>query len=221
MPQAIPARGSLLQIEDAIIDGAGTAAATGTAVTGTATAFDTEAAVGDLLVIPIAGVTEARIITVITSAISATINSAFSSDPADGAFELASMSSILFVESITGPDFQADVIEVTNLLDVFKGKVAGNVDPGEQSATIWWQAQNANHQALFVNLKGSFTRYLLAWDPDASSGILAKPPPDIENSVFLSRGIVTGLSKSANAGEAVQANLTITLTGESFLYPGA
>lgn len=222
MPDGIAARGSLLQIETSRdASPSGTIAISGTAVTGTTTAFETDYTVGDLMVYTnAAGLPEGRIVKTITSDTAIVLDAAPSATISAGASHtVINLGSILYMGGIDGPGQQADEIEVTNLSSVFKSYVAGNIDPGSLSFPVFWQAKSANHAQLYNDFKAGTERWMVQWDPDSAT-FGTNPPPHLSNSHWIFRAHSLQFGKSSQVGGAVQANLNMRISGQPDLIVG-
>lgn len=222
MPDGIAARGTLLQIEtsrDTSPDG--TIAISGTAVTGTTTAFQTDYTVGDLMVYTNAdGLPEARVVKTITSDTAIVLDAAPSAAISSGAAHtVINLGSILYMGGIDGPGQQADEIEVTNLSSIFKSYIAGNIDAGSLSFPVWWQAKDTGHAQLYSDFKAGTERWMVQWDPDTAT-FGTTPPPDLSNSHWIFRATSLQFGKSSQVGAAVTANLNMRISGQPDLIVG-
>jgi hypothetical protein len=219
---AIAARGSLIQFQTAFAAAsAGTIASTGTAVTGTTTAFEADLVVGDQIAIVRGGREERRLVVTRTSDTALVIDRAFTPDVTAGtAFWIVKYSPLLYCGGITGPGASADVIDVTDLSVKFKSFVAGNIDPGDFSFEVWYQPKVTSHAALRNSLLDGGIRRVLSWMADSAAGFTVSPPPHVSNSRVDFRGFVTGFNQSAQVGDAHKADCTIKITDEPIQIVG-
>ena len=221
--KGIASRNAVTQIETACIVLTGTATSSGTAVTGTGTAFDTELSVGDIFYDfdgSGGGSGEGRIVSAIASAVALTLATAFTVDL--GATDTVSgvaMSTLLFVSEMSMAGKTVDVIDITNLTDTFKSFAAGNVDPGQDSFTYWFSPKNANHKIVYDAVEAGANRWIIFWIPDAES-LSDDAPPELENSHLIGRGFLQAHSITIPTGGAVSSTVPFQNVEGSRLVAG-
>jgi len=113
------------------------------------------------------------------------------------------------VASITPPQSEADDVEIEELdpIDGYKRFLPGLLDAGEVSLTLNFDGKNAGHQALLTDHQSRATKNYKIVLPD--------------NTEWRFSGYVKGYApQEISAGEVIQAEVTIKVTGKPTLTPG-
>jgi len=114
------------------------------------------------------------------------------------------------IGQISGPNIQADTVEVTDIDATWKRYVPGHLDGGEMTLEVFIDPANPQHNELRSALINRARReFQIRW---------TQTDPDQTLTFF---GYVTGLEYSASAGEALTATITIKLDGEATWASGA
>lgn len=207
---------TLVQKETGTSVGTGTISTTGTAVTGSTTAFDTQLIVGD--VIEVSG--ERRIVTAISSATAMTIHKAFTPDLSAQAFNFVTFTEMIGAADWNGPTQSASEVDVSSFSDQgFASTIPGLRTPGNISFTLWFEPRNTVHQGLQSNFDDGDVIAWRVWVPDAVD-VGTNPPPATQNSRITCIGGLTELSFSASTNGAWQASVTAGLSGKPHIEPG-
>jgi len=107
------------------------------------------------------------------------------------------------ISQISGPNVQADTIDVTDIDAIWKRYVPGHLDAGEVTLEVFIDPANTQHTELRTALTSRTRReFQIKW---------TQVDPDQTMTFF---GYVTGLEYSASAGEALTASVTIKVDGE-------
>lgn len=215
------AKGALyVQDSDGEQSGTGTIAATAGAatVTGAGTAFDTELAVGDLIYH--AGSDQLRMVTVITSATSITVDTDWDTTIAAGqSFKFFDMEQVTGMTAANLPNLQAAQIDVSTLDTTgFRKKISGLIDAGAIDGTLFFTPQDTAHKRIYDFVTDGGNKAWTIWIPDASDGTAV---PDLKNSRFYFRASVNTFGGEIPLDGAIQASISLLITGKPILKEGS
>lgn len=195
----------------------GTVASSGATLTGTSTSFQDDLDLGD--VIHEAGTTDFLIVTGLASQTSATVHQAPSTAMSGATVNKYPFTQVQAAFDATGPSPEAESIDVTTWdTSGFTEKIAGLIDAGTFDVTMYFQPRAvAAHRNLLADFYAGTRRAWRIWMYDSAS---ATVPPDTSNSRFTFVGDIGGMPVSISQGSAVEASLSILITGEAVLTYG-
>lgn len=198
--------------------GAGTLATTGTAVTGSGTAFDTE--MPDLETKPTLiiaqlpnGTTEARLVTAVGTATACTIDKAFTQDlPASTTFTFVECVQVPFVIDVTGPDASRNEVDTSHLnTGSFDTFTPGSINPGNVSFPIHFVPENAEHQRLIARFASGVILPYVAFFKSASTPVAI---PGLTNGRVYWRGYISANPLTMARNETVKLSLVTRVVGD-------
>lgn len=221
----IKARLDREDIDNRNVATSGTIASTGPAVTGTMTMFDTEAAVGDWLVILDANGDflrdandnwEARRITAIASATGATLESGFTVDASGDDYAILKFIQIPGVVDSTGPNNAGANIDNTTQDDgKYTSRTVGLIDTGQIDFNILFRPSLAGHSGLYDEVDGQRSGFLIKWFAESKT----LPPPDSSvNGRWLAKGTFSQFGGSSPANDNEQVACSFLIEGKATLF---
>lgn len=205
--------------------GAGTLATTGTAVTGSGTAFDTEMA--DIATKPTLiiaqlpdGTTEARLVTAVSTATACTIDKAFTQDlPSSTAFTFVECVQVPFVIDINGPDASRNEVDTSHLsTGSFDTFTPGSINPGNVSFPVHFVPENVEHQRIIARFASGIILPYVSFFKSASTPVAI---PGLTNGRVYWRGYISQNPLTMARNETVKLNLVTRVVGDFSSIPGS
>jgi hypothetical protein len=120
-----------------------------------------------------------------------------------GSDGLENFTTIAEVKSVGGPNMQAQVIDITNMdsADNTREFLSNLIDPGELTFAMNFLPGSTNQQGIFTDFKNRSRRnFKLIWTDGSSTACSLT-------------GIVTGFQITNSMESAMEANVTIKITG--------
>jgi hypothetical protein len=118
---------------------------------------------------------------------------------------------IAYVNSITGPSLQGQVVDVTSMSTgiPWRQKLVTLLEGGEVNFKVFWQPMVATHQTL-----------LTLFNNRGANGVAGAPIdfqlvfPDQDGSTYYFSGFVSAVKLSEDVADVIKADATITITGQ-------
>lgn len=118
---------------------------------------------------------------------------------------------IAFVNNITGPSLQGQVVDVTSMSTgiPWRQKIVTLLEGGEVSFDAFWQPMNTSHQNL-----------LTLFGNRGANGVPGEPIdfqlvfPDQDASTYYFSGFVSAVKLTEAVADVVKAAVTVTITGQ-------
>lgn len=196
----------------------GTVSSSGTALTGTGTAFDTELIRGDVIQHPDDS-SETRVITAIASATGATINEAFSTDLSGDTVLVRTMAEVPNVTGLDGLERVVDEIEASTWSDgLDKVFLPGRADQGEATGEIVYDPGLASHLALETDQTAGTVRSWRLWVYTTGR---SADPPDNSNHRLIFNAFIKSLGNSFPGDGYLGGTLNLRVTGKKVWVAGA
>ena len=197
----------------------GTVASSSTTLTGTTTAFDTELFTGD--VIREDGTTDFLIVVSIASATSAVVHQAPTTAMSGATVDPLTWSQVSASFNASGPSPQATKIDTTSWdSGGFAEFIAGRIDSGEFTATLFFQPKVTAHANMISDLNDKTRRAWRLWWNDSAAGTVPSSTHDESNSRVTFIGDIGGFDTSTGNDAAVESTLTVFITGKSVVSAG-
>ena len=194
--------------------GTGTIASTGTTVTGSTTAFDTELVIGDWIyhVNTTTNVVQVRRVNAIASATSLTIDAAFDADLSAGeSFSYYEFEDVPEVAEIGGTGAASNFIDVPSVNNATNRtpQIAGNATANPLTFTLNYQPKLSQHALIKTRQNSGLQTAFVIWLGDAKADT-GEDWPNPANSAIFVAGDIGGLEVSIAPGDVVTQSVEVS-----------
>lgn len=194
----------------------GTVTSSGTTLTGTSTAFETDLLPGD--VIHEAGTADFLIVDSIASDTSLVVHQAPTNAMSGATVNKFPFTQVPAAFDASGPSPEAEEYDVTTWDTLgFREKIQGLIDAGRFECTLRFQPKQAAQKALIDDFYNQVRHAYRMWYFDSVAGTA---PPHKSNSRWSFVGDILNFSTSASEGSAVEANFAVGITGKPVIVEG-